>query len=238
MSLILEVCVDCLDAAIHAMKGGADRIEICDRLDKGGLSPGMELVMDIASHKKYLGLEVDLYAMIRPDDGGTFQYTSKEREEMIADLHRYGSCGVLSGVVFGMLEESTPGGEIHIDTQSVKTLAFEAQRLGLDVTFHRAFDKVTNKCNALDFLSRECGISRVLTSGDADVAIESINVLRDLVRYCNETLGGRICIMPGSGVSSENAEYIIRNTGATEIHGSFQGCYKSICAVREVMQHM
>jgi len=238
MSLLLEVCVDSVDAAINAMKAGADRIEICSRLDKGGLSPSMGVVMDIAGQRYDLGLEekVSLFAMVRPDDGGAFLYSQADKENMMNEIRQYGSCKVMNGVVFGLLEECN--GDIRIDMQSVKAMALEAHRLGLDATFHRAFDKVVDKYKALEFLVNECSICRVLTSGKAEVAIESVDLLRDLVHYCDDYLGGRISVMPGSGITQENAAYIIKHTGATQIHGSFAGSYNNILEVRKIMQHM
>ncbi len=239
MSVILEVCVDSLDAAVNAMKGGADRIEICSSLEKGGLSPGMDLVMDIAAQRENLGLEeqVSLYAMVRTDDKGSFMYRDDEKECMVNEIHRYGSCGVLRGVVFGMLQEAG-NLDVQIDMESTKALAFEAQRLGLEVTFHRAFDRVTDKYKALDFLANECSISRVLTSGNASVAVESVDLLCNLVRYCKENLAGRIKVMPGSGITLDNVVYIIKQTGATEIHGSFNGSYETILSVKNIMHHL
>ncbi len=54
--------------------------------------------------------------------------------------------------------------------------------------------------------------------GQAPTAEAGIPLLRELV----EQADGRIIVMPGAGVSPQNVARILRETGATEIHGSLR----------------
>ena len=43
--MILEVCANSYESAINAEKGGAHRIELCENLSVGGLTPNFELAL-------------------------------------------------------------------------------------------------------------------------------------------------------------------------------------------------
>lgn len=91
----------------------------------------------------------------------------------------------VSGFVFGMLDANN-----KIDIINCQTLI--AASNGLPCTFHRAFDIIENKFDALDQLA-DVGFKRVLTSGGIGNAADYINNLKDLITYTKDN----IIIMPG-----------------------------------------
>ena len=42
--VVVEACVDAIDAALEAVQGGAGRIELCGELLQGGVTPSAGLV--------------------------------------------------------------------------------------------------------------------------------------------------------------------------------------------------
>ena len=81
----MEVCVDSLESAIAAFKGGANRIELCSSLDEGGLTPTFGLYKCI---KKHVPDEFKVFCMIRPR-AGDFLYTDSEIECMEEDIKQF-----------------------------------------------------------------------------------------------------------------------------------------------------
>jgi copper homeostasis protein len=117
------------------------------------------------------------------------------------------------------------------------------------VTFHRAFDVTADLLQALDDLMT-LGIDRLLTSGQAQTAIDGLRLITRLVQRAV----GRIIIMPGGGISAQNIHQIIVQSGVTEIHagsavsiepidsasGMFAALRRRVDArkVRELMQRL
>lgn len=204
----LEICTGSYESALAALRGGADRVELCSGLEEGGITPSLGLVRAIC---KLQGIRK--HVLIRPR-GGDFLYTPAEQEIMIDDIFAAREAGV-DGVVIGGL---TAAGDI--DMAFCRKLMDAAD--SLSVTFHRAFDVCRDASLALEQII-DLGCTRLLTSGQAATAEAGIPVLCQLVQQA----AGRITIMPGSGVGSQNAAIILQQTGATEIHASARSDFHS-----------
>ena len=72
MKGILECCVDSVESAIAAKNGGADRLELCQGLVIGGVTPGTALFQEIKNQ-----MDIRIHALMRPRFGD-FCYTDAE----------------------------------------------------------------------------------------------------------------------------------------------------------------
>ncbi|MDR0604696.1 MAG: copper homeostasis protein CutC [Bacteroidales bacterium] len=202
---LLEICVDSASNALVAALVGTQRIELCANLSEGGTTPSSA---HIQMARKYL--HIPLYVLIRPR-GGDFLYNDLEFEIMKSDIHFCGQTQC-NGVVIGML---LPDGTV--DTERCHELITIAHQYEMGVTFHRAFDRSKDLFQAMETII-ELGCERILTSGGYNTAIEGIDVIGQLIEKANN----RIIIMAGSGITPENANELICNTGLMEIHGTFR----------------
>ena len=203
----LEICVDLLESAVIAQKGGADRIELCADLQLGGTTPSGGLMKAARKH-----LDIDIYAMIRPRSGD-FLYNDMEFETMKADVEMAKEAG-LDGVVFGLLDEDG-----NIDEARMKELIELAKPM--KVTVHRAFDVSNDPFKSLETLI-DLGVERILTSAGGLKVTDDLPLLSEIVKKADK----RIKIMAGSGVSAANAAEIVK-TGVDELHLSAKSKYKS-----------
>jgi copper homeostasis protein len=197
--LVLEVCIDSVEAAIAAQEGGADRVELCANLLEGGTTPSAGAIQ-LARARVEIGLNV----MIRPR-GGDFCYSDVEFEVMKLDVELAKELGA-DGVVFGVLNQD---GSVDVE----RTGALVELARPMSVTFHRAFDMTRDPHEAMDALI-ELGIDRVLTSGQESSVLEGLDLITDLVRKA----GDRIIVMPGAGITERNAKTIVERSGAKEVH--------------------
>lgn len=200
--MLVEICADGLGAARDAVRAGANRIELCEDLSCGGITPSHEVLDEAAS----LGVPVNV--LIRPR-GGDFVYNYAEIRSILFNIAYCGNVGV-NGVVIGAL---TPDG--RVDVPLCRDFIDLARSYGLSVTFHRAIDRTADIMEALDDVL-SLGVDRILTSGGADSAPEGAAVIRRMV----EMAAGRAVILAGAGITPENAVDLVNATGVTEIHGS------------------
>ncbi|MBL0201135.1 MAG: copper homeostasis protein CutC [Chitinophagaceae bacterium] len=197
----LEVIGFTIESCILAQAAGAHRIELCDNPGEGGTTPSYGFIKAAREN-----LRIELYPIIRPR-GGDFFYSDAEFDVMKVDVKLCKELGC-DGVVIGMLNADGT-----VDKKRCKELVEIAYPLG--VTFHRAFDRVSDAAQALEDVI-EIGCERILTSGLVPNALNGAETLAALIKQADE----RIIIMPGSGIRAGNIIELAQKTGAVEFHTS------------------
>jgi copper homeostasis protein len=200
-SILFEACVESVEAAVAAQKGGANRVELCADLLEGGITPSSGTIW--LTRQK---LTIPMNVIIRPR-GGDFCYNDAEFAVMKHDIEHAKALGA-DGVVIGILNAN---GTIDIE----RTQALIALARPMSVTFHRAFDMVRDPFAALETLI-ELGVDRILTSGQEETVWEGIELITELVKQAQ----GRIIIMPGGGITERNVARIIAHSDVTEFHAA------------------
>ena len=198
-SVLVEACVDSVESAKAAERGGAGRLELCDALFDGGTTPSAGM---IAACRE--AVSIPLFVIIRPRGGG-FVYSLTELDVMRRDIVAARGLGA-DGVVIGPLNAD---GTVN-DSQ---TRALVEAAGPLPVTFHRAFDFAPDLEQALDAVI-EAGAGRVLSSGGAPTAREGIPVLASLVRRA----AGRAVMMAGGTIREDSVGEIVARSGVREVH--------------------
>lgn len=206
--LIKEFCAENFTNIPKAIASGANRIELCDNLAVGGTTVSKGVMMETAAYCSEKGVPV--MAIIRPR-GGNFVYTDTEIKIMEQDIYEAKSQGI-DGIVVGCLNESN-----QIDEEAMKILLDAAD--GMQVTFHMAFDAMNKdeQFVAIDWLASH-GVDRILThGGPSNIEIEKhLEYINDLISYANN----RLIILPGGGITFENADTVASFLNAKEIHGT------------------
>lgn len=197
--MLLEICLDSVESAVNAERGGADRVELCAGLPEGGTTPSAGMMAAVRQKIK-IGLQV----MIRPR-GGDFCYSADEFGIMQRDILIAKQLAA-SGVVFGILNVDGT-----MDKERMRQLVDLARPL--KSTCHRAFDMTSEFTQALDDLI-EVGMDRVLTSGGRKNVVDAMPTLAQLVQHAQ----GRISVMACGELSKSNAKAVIAYSHVREVH--------------------
>lgn len=185
MARFLEVCIDSLASARAAIKGGADRLELCSALAVGGLTPYRELLQQIREES-----DIQIRSMLRPR-GGDFLYTEDEIMLIAAQIETLRSAGS-DGFVMGCLTA-----EGDLDKAALKPLLEAAQ--DCPVTLHRCIDVSRDPCKTyMDAM--ELGFDTVLTSGAAVGCLQGAETVGKLLQLRDKYNGPEVLI--GGGVKA------------------------------------
>ena len=196
-----EVCIESVEGALAAERGGADRLELCGELALGGISPSVGLLRQVVT-----ATSLPVMVMVRPRAGG-FCYSNAEIETMAAEISFLQNESV-AGAVFGVLDQDG-----RVNVEACKRLVDLARPMS--VTFHRAFDWTRDASEATEDLI-DIGVDRVLSSGQQPTAEQGSGLLSTIAKQA----GNALTIMPGSGVNEANVRKLIETVGTTEIHFS------------------
>ena len=201
--MIVEICSTSTSSIQSAIKGGASRLELCENLLEGGITPKSDFLKDVLNQTP-----VPVHVLIRPRSGN-FIYTPREVKMIEEQIEMARSLGVI-GIVIGALNE-----DHSLPLKLLKNWVKISQ--SLDLTFHRAFDQVISPKESLKKIM-DLGFNRVLTSGQKAEAVQGLDLMVELQNIANNEL----VIMPGGGINDQNCELFFK-AGFNEIHLSAKG---------------
>ena len=178
---VVEIAVQDPSGARAAIGAGAARLELCQALDVGGLTPSLAVLEAVLQAVDPSVVNV----LVRPRAGG-FVYSPEEVALVVADIRACVNRGA-GGVVVGALDAA--GG---LDREAVRRWRDAAGPATL--VFHRAIDAASDPSAVFDALVSE-GVDRVLTSGGAPRSIDGVERLAAFAAR-----SGRVEVMAGGGV--------------------------------------
>lgn len=205
--MIKEFCSENHVAVVKALSLGAQRVELCDNLAVGGTTPSYAVIKHVCqlAHEQ----NATVMTMIRPR-GGNFCYDQTEIEMMVEDCRIAIELGS-DGLVYGVLTE-----ENWLDEVALEQLL--AVSTGHQVVFHMAFDQIprSRQFEAIDWLASH-EVTRILTRGSlTGSALQNIDWLRDIQAYAD----GKIEILVGGGLTTENVSTLLEALPINQIHGT------------------
>lgn len=195
---MIECCANSITSALIGIKAGANRIELCADLHKGGITPRYS---DIEKLRNLTN--INLHVLILPI-ANKFIYSKEDLKKIIKDIEFCKKIGV-EGVVVGAINNDK-----SIDITTTKKMVDIARPM--KVTFHRAFDKCSDLQNNLEDIIKT-GCDYLLTSGQCTDVNEGLKNIAQLIKIAKN----RITILAGGGVNHNNINKLYE-VGVRQFH--------------------
>src|ERR1051326_2399143 len=226
-SAVLEVIVCCVADAVEAQKGGASRLEVVRELDRGGLTPSIQLVQAIKD-----AVDLPLRVMVRESDGyGTRNDNFGARDDGYGTRDdnfgaRDDGCGVrneaeverlcvatrefaklrVDGLVLGFLKND----QIDLDL-TARVLACAPE---IHATFHHAFEEASDQRQAVLEIKKLPQVDRILSHGGSGDLHERAQRLDCYVQIA----APEITIIAGGNIDLDATALLKRTTSVREFH--------------------
>jgi copper homeostasis protein len=197
---LLEVIACSAEDAVEAEQGGAGRLEIISRFDRGGLTPSLDLVSEIKSR-----VSIPMRVMLRENDGYMLR-SNDEKNSLIATARRLEECGA-DGAVLGFLKDDY---EIDLDLTAKILEACP----NLRATFHHAFEETADKLTAIEAVKSLPQIDRILSHAGPGNWAEKYGKADLYAR----TARPEIQIVAGGGIDASAIRMLRKTTTITEFH--------------------
>lgn len=181
---ILEACVDSVESALAAARGGATRLELCANLVIGGTTPPLSLFDGVRE-----AVDLPVNVLVRPRFGD-FLYTDAEYAMMCRDIETFAARGANGAVIGALCPDGT------LDREKMAGMIRAAA--GVRVTLHRAFDVCRDPERTLEE-ALSLGVDAILTSGQRSSAWAGRGQIGALL----EQAAGRADILIGGGVDEQ-----------------------------------
>jgi copper homeostasis protein len=200
MPKTLEVIVMSAAEATLAAQGGADRLELVSDLETGGLTPEYDTVRATLT-----AVSIPVRVMLRENSSMSLA-DNRELAALQQTAARLQQLS-LDGLVMGWV---TSDG--IIDTAALEAVL---SRVPLcNVTFHRAFEHLTDPIKGIGVLKTFKQVDKILTGGGSGTWSERKRRLRDW----SQAAAPEISILVGGGLSQSEVADLMADSQFPEIH--------------------
>ena len=196
---LLEVITCSVEDAREAELGGAGRLEVVRDLDQGGLTPPVQLVRDILD-----AVSIPIRVMIR-ERNDYIAGTDAELERLCLLGAELGSLPI-NGLVMGFLTGT------EIDLKALRAVLNRVPHC--NVTFHHAFEDLSDQLRGIDRLRSIPRVDRILTAGGAGRWPDQKQRLIDLAKRARPEM----TILAGGGMSFAKIQELANDTEVHEFH--------------------
>jgi copper homeostasis protein len=194
----IEACVENFEQAISAFQKGADRLEICSRLETEGMTPDFSFVEKVLAQ-----MSIPIRVMIRENEEG-FESDEGLMEKMKLSIEKFKSLSI-EGYVIGILKNE------KLDREVMEDLIAECYPL--KVTVHKALDQSKNILADVGWLNQFENVDTLLTSGSKPTAMEGVEEILKM----KDVFKGEV--MAGGKIGVGNLEEVHRRLGLKWYHG-------------------